>query len=215
MKVPLALASTLALIVSVAPAHAASSIQVTTSAQDGSGGCSLGEAIISANNDSNAHAPECVAGSGADTIVLPEKATLTMNGPVNDADNYLGATATPMISSTIVIEAAGAKIVHGGGPVPYRAFAVGEGGDLTIHEAHIKGFEVHGGNGGGGGGGGLGAGGAIYVHAGTLGVGWSTFEQNGAIGGNGSPGNFGAGGGGGGVGGDGGAAEHGGGGGGG
>jgi hypothetical protein len=90
-----------------------------------------------------------------------------------------------MVTSTIVIEAAGARILHGGGPVPYRAFAVGEGGDLTLHEIHVKGFEVHGGNGFSGGGGGMGAGGAVYVQGGALSVGWSTFEQNSALGGDG------------------------------
>ncbi len=50
----------------------------------------------------------------------------------------------------------------------------------------MKGFAVKGGNGAGGGGGGLGAGGAIYVRGGTLTVEKSTFEGNGAVGGNGS-----------------------------
>jgi len=47
------------LTVTVGPAHAATTIDVTTTAQDGSGGCCLSEAIIAANTDSNAHAPEC------------------------------------------------------------------------------------------------------------------------------------------------------------
>jgi hypothetical protein len=220
----------LLLTVAVRSAHAAGLIYVTTTAQEinDNAECSLQEAIYSANLDA-AKAPDpanlgdpnafittgCAAGSGADVIVLPEKATFVMTGPAGDVNSYTGATATPMVTSTIVIEAVGSKIQHGGGPVPYRAFAVGSGGDLTIHEAHIKGFEVHGGNGADGGGGGLGAGGAIYVQAGALSVGWSTFEQNGALGGDGSGGNFGGGGGGGGLGGNGGAGPSGGGGGGG
>jgi hypothetical protein len=211
--------------------QADSIISVTTLDQEvnGDSDCSLQEAIYAANLDASkapdpAHlqdpsafvATGCAAGSGADTIVLPVAGTFTMQAPIDDPDNYLGPTATPIVLSSIVIEANGARIQHGGGTVPYRAFAVGfPGGDLTIHEAHIKGFEVHGGNGAAGGGGGLGAGGAIYVYHAALSVGWSTFEGNGALGGNGSDGNFGGGGGGGGLGGNGGGAENGGGGGGG
>ena len=191
--------------------------------------CSLQEAIYAANRDANT-APDpanlgdldafittgCAAGSGDDTILLPAGATFTMQGPVADVLNYVGATATPMVSSTIESEGAGAKVQHGGGTVPYRAFAVGAGGNLTLHEIHIKGFEVQGGDGADGGGGGMGAGGAVFVHGGTLGIGWSTFEQNGALGGDGSNGNInGGGGGGGGLGGDGGEGPSGGGGGGG
>lgn len=220
----------LSLMAFVPGVHAGTSILVTTPDQgiNSDSDCSLQEAIYAANLDANKapdpahlHDPSafittgCLAGSGADTIVLPVGGIFTMQAPVDDPDNYLGPTATPIVLSTIVIEANGARIQHGGGLVPYRAFAVGAPGDLTIHEAHIKGFEVHGGNGAAGGGGGLGAGGAIYVHHAALSIGWSTFETNGARGGNGSNGNFGGGGGGGGVGGDGGSAEFGGGGGGG
>jgi hypothetical protein len=208
-----------------APAvRAAGTITVTTNVQSVNDDteCSLQEAIYAANRDAST-APDpanlgdldafittgCAPGSGDDTIYLPAGATFTMQGPVADVLNYVGPTATPMVSSTIVIEAVGAKVQHGGGTVPYRAFAVGDGGNLTLHEIHVKGFEVHGGNGTDGGGGGMGAGGAVFVHGGTLGIGWSTFEQNGALGGNGSDGNFGGGGGGGGIGGNGGAGPSG------
>src|SRR4029079_9104045 len=177
------------------------------------GECSLIEAMYSANGDSNflpdPHNPGhffdtgCVDGSGDDTIMLPVGATFTLASVVEGLSNYLGPTGTPYVTSTIVIEARGSTIRHSGSdPVLYRAFSVAEGGDLTIHEATIKGFTARGGDGAGGGGGGLGAGGAIYVHHGRLGVGWTTCEGNGAIGGNGSSGNTGgAGGGGGGIGG--------------
>ncbi|HEX5148386.1 MAG TPA: choice-of-anchor Q domain-containing protein, partial [Candidatus Limnocylindrales bacterium] len=189
--------------------------------------CSLQEAIWAANLDASkapdpAHLGDpnafittaCAAGSGADVIELPANGLFTTTGPVLDPDNYTGPTATPIVLSTIAIEARGSHIQHGG-TADYRAFAVGYGGNLTIHEAWISGFEVHGGNGAAGGGGGLGAGGAVYVHAGSLSVGWTTFSGNGALGGNGSNGNIGGGGGGGGLGGNGGPGEHGGGGGGG
>ena len=227
----LAFIALLALTASVTTARAAATITVTTTAPgvNSDAECSLQEAIYAANLDAS-KAPDpaalgdpdafittgCAAGSGDDSIVLPTKGVFTMEGPAADVLNYLGPTATPMVSSTITIEAAGSRIQHGGGPVGYRAFAVGTGGNLTIHEANIKGFEVQGGDGVDGGGGGMGAGGAIYVQNGVLSVGWSTFEQNGALGGDGGNGNInGGGGGGGGIGGDGGAGPSGGGGGGG
>jgi uncharacterized repeat protein (TIGR02543 family) len=102
-------------------------------------------------------------------------------------------------------------------PEYFRAFAVGSTGHLTIKNAYVRGFVTHGGNGGfiatqrdfvhdvdvfrneQGGGGGMGAGGAIFVHAGGLLVEACTFEGNGAIGGDGagSVGHTGGGGGGG------------------
>ena len=90
-----------------------------------------------------------------------------------------------------------------------RAFAVASTGDLTIRDAYIKGFVAKGGNGANGGGGGMGAGGAIYVKgSGSLTIDSSTFEHNGAIGGNGSIFNGASGGGGGGMGGNGGAGGN-------
>jgi hypothetical protein len=42
------------------------------------GQCSLVEAIVNANNDAATH-PDCAAGSGADTIVLPANANITLS----------------------------------------------------------------------------------------------------------------------------------------
>src|SRR5262245_43122986 len=57
----------------------AATITVTTNnpniASDGQ--CSLIEAIVNANNDAATH-PDCPAGSGADTIVLPANANVTL-----------------------------------------------------------------------------------------------------------------------------------------
>ena len=182
----LALVGVVGLTVSVEPAYSASVINVTTTAPNGTGGCSLSEAITAANTD--ASVDDCTAGSGADTIVLPAAATFVMSAPYDDYANYTGPTATPMVTSEITIEARGATIQHGGGVDAYRAFAVGDSGSLTIKEAYIKGFEVQGGDGNDGGGGGMGAGGAVYVHGGSLTVEQSTFEQNGALGGDGGDG---------------------------
>jgi hypothetical protein len=199
--------------------HAGSVIAVTTTEQKigGPGGCSLQEAILAANHDSSSFtAPgndavvintACAAGNGDDIIVLAP-GTYPMTNVVDDADNEMGATATPKITSPMIIEGRGALLMRFS-LAPMRAFAVGEGGSLDLREVHVQGFAARGGNGARGGGGGMGAGGAIFVHGGTLLVQWSTFEGNTATGGNGSTGNQfdGAGGGGGGIGGSGGLPE--------
>ena len=187
-----ALASCLAMVLSpmaiVPAARAASVITVDTTAQEvnNNAACSLQEAIYSANLDANL-APDpadpggvgfvttgCTPGDGADTIVLPAGAIFSIARPVDDIDNPVGPTGTPVIYSTIVIEGNGA-ILQRTGTDPYRAFAVagdleqvaGTGG-LTIRNLHIKSFFAKGGDGGQGGGGGLGAGGAIYVREASL-----------------------------------------------
>src|SRR5258708_36016579 len=86
----------------------------------GKGGCSLQEATYSANlrtnqavdhinpdGSDNLIATQCVPGTGNDTIVLPVGATFMMTtfAFVQDAHNYLGPTATPLIFSNITIEA--------------------------------------------------------------------------------------------------------------
>jgi hypothetical protein len=212
------------------PSTAGATIFVTTTNQKvGGPGCSLQEAIYSANFDDNKAidstnpdhfiTTECVKGNGDDTIVLPSGAIFQMSNIVDDAHNPLGPTATPLIFSNIVIEANGARIERTG-LANIRAFSVGFAsvdtnpggpphvvsgtGELRIRNVHIKNFKTRGGDGAGGGGGGMGAGGAIYLKDGELTVENSTFEGNSATGGNGSTGNliqffFAAGGGGGGL----------------
>jgi len=208
-----ALAVALLITFSFVCSAGAATISVTDPAvkpaqQVGGPGCSLVEAIYSANFDSNIAinttnpdhfiTTECEAGSGEDTIVLPSGGTFQMSSIVNDAYNYMGPTATPIIFSNIVIEANGALLQHAPNSIKFRLFSVGSAsvtlpggstasgtGTLTIRNAYIKGFTVKGGDGGSGGGGGMGAGGAIYVREGTLTVESCTFEGNGANGGNG------------------------------
>jgi hypothetical protein len=175
-------------------AHAHSVITVDSTSQEiGVPGCTLPEAILAANHDaSTVPLPAsnglnvdtgCVAGSGNDVIDLAPD-TYAFVDVVDDASNYVGPTATPIITSAVQIEGHGARIEHTGS-TNVRAFAV-LGGDLVLNEVHVKGFAARGGDGGElGGGGGLGAGGAIYVHDGSLLVQWSTFEANSATGGNG------------------------------
>ncbi len=184
-------------------------------------GCSLEEAIYSANLDNNVAVDSinsdgsdhfvttgCVPGNGDDTIVLPSRGDLVMNDFVQaDSHNPYGPTATPLITSNITIEANGATLEHQG-TVNFRAFAIGITGSLTLRNAHIKGFTVHGGNGSSGGGGGMGAGGAIFLETGSLTLENCTFEGNRAIGGDGGHYENGAGGGGGGLSGNGGASPN-------
>ncbi len=184
------------------------------------GGCSLQEAIYSANLNSNT-APDlfkddgsenliptqCVPGSpdGTDILVLPAGAVFLIDHPILDEHNPFGLTATPMVTSRIRIEANGSTFRYTG-TKNFRAFAVGSTGDLTISQAYVVGFMARGGDGRLGGGGGMGAGGAIYVKgSGSLTLEDSTFDRNGAIGGNGShyEAGFAGGGGGGGMGGSG------------
>lgn len=153
------------------------------------GGCSLQEAIYSANFDNNIAidainpdgtdhfiTTQCVPGSGDDTIILPTLATFVMSPIVDDGHNPFGPTATPIIFSTITLEVNGSRLVPAFGTPHFRAFAVGTAsitlpgggsisgtGNLTLRNAYVTLFTVKGGDGVGGGGGGLGAGGAIYV----------------------------------------------------
>lgn len=154
-----------------------------------------------------------------DTIVLQGGITYSFSRFWDgDAHNPFGPTATPIIFKSITIVGNGATLVWTGGGNS-RLFAVGfaiitpsDGvvtgttysgtGKLTLRHVYIKGFHVKGGDGADGGGGGLGAGGAIYVGkiAGSpsLTVENTTFDSNGATGGNGGSNTSGGGGGGGG-----------------
>jgi len=196
----------------VAPPTEANVIFVTTSQQKigGPGGCSLQEAILSANQDTSAFLAfgptgnevlinsACTAGSGDDIIVLPTGGALfPMNAIIDDANNPTGPTATPIITSTITIQGNGATLQWVNANLNARAFAVGTGGNLTLSHLFVTGFVAKGGDGAGGGGGGMGAGGAIYVEGGSLTVIACTFDRNAAVGGSGSPRREGGGGGGG------------------
>lgn len=177
----------------------------------GTGGCSLQEAIYSSvlhiSLDGGAHGvaidatdpdhfipTECAMGTGnGDTIILPVNGMFNLSESLDgDAYNYMGPTATPMIFSTMTIEAYGATLAWTG-KGNSRLFAIGQAtvttpngtvygiGNLTLRNAYIKGFHVKGGDGAGGG---LGAGGAIFVQNAALTVENSTFDSNSAIGGN-------------------------------
>ena len=182
----------------------AATIQVNTTQQGVTNGqCSLQEAIYASRFKSNTaigsidpevrYTTGCIAGTRDDTIVLPAGAVFTFDHfCYQDAYNETGPTATPEILTKITIEGNGATLQWKDiwGPGNSRLFTIGHPlafvPSLTLKNVYVKDFHIKGGNGGnGGGGGGLGAGGAIYVKTGSLTVENSTFENNGAVGGNG------------------------------
>jgi hypothetical protein len=195
----------------------AADIFVTTTEQrvSGGSGCSLQEAIYSANlhdnlsidgvnpdGSDNFVRTNCVPGTGNDTIVLPAGATFSYLAPIPDIHSHLGPATTPIIFSNITIEGNGATLSGGGrGVYSGHAFSVGTAsvalpngvasvvgtGSLTLRHLTFQEFLAKGGDGGGGGGGGMGAGGAIYVSGGQLTVENCTFVFNSAVGGDGGP----------------------------
>ena len=108
------------------------------------GQCSLIEAIVNANNDA-ATFPDCAKGNGADTIVLPTNANLTLSAIDN---NDLGATGLPLITSIVTIEGNGATIARQGSAPAFRLMAVGESGDLTLQRVTLSGGSSSGSGGG-------------------------------------------------------------------
>ena len=99
------------------------------------GQCSLIEAIVNANNDAATHA-DCAAGSGADTIVLPANANVTLT---NVSDNTYGPTGLPLITSRITIEGNGAVIARQGSAAAFGLMAVKNSGDLTLQSVTLSG----------------------------------------------------------------------------
>jgi hypothetical protein len=84
----------------------AATITVTTTnpniAADGQ--CSLIEAIVNANNDAPTF-PDCPAGSGADTIILPANANLTLTAAYAKYDQFGNfSVGLPPITSSITMK---------------------------------------------------------------------------------------------------------------
>ncbi len=137
----------------------AATITVTTNdpniASDGQ--CSLIEAIVNANNDA-ATFPDCAAGNGADTIVLPANANVTVSAAYASPWAYVGSTGLPVITSQITIEGNGATIA-GQGNVSSLTLIFVKGhtsvagapptpGDLTLQDVTLSGGRVGLGNNG-------------------------------------------------------------------
>jgi FG-GAP-like repeat len=117
---------------------AAATITVTTNnpniASDGQ--CSLIEAINNANDDA-ATFPDCAAGNGADTIVLPANANLTLSTVDNTTFGPLIPNGLPTINSRITIEGNGATIARQGSAPAFNLIIVS--GDLTLESLTLSG----------------------------------------------------------------------------
>jgi len=115
----------------------AATINVTTNvpiiAVDGR--CSLVEAIINANDDAATH-PDCTAGSGSDTIVLPGNSTHSVKTALG---SYYGASALPLITSAITIEGNGGRISRPKSKILFRLVTVTNSGDLTLRNVTLSG----------------------------------------------------------------------------
>jgi hypothetical protein len=98
------------------------------------GKCSLIEAIVNANRDARTHI-DCVAGAGADTIILPEHSQHTLKPQ----------EMLPNIWSKIVIEGHGATINRDSVKFEPRyvenLVVVTSAGDLTLNETTISGAD--------------------------------------------------------------------------
>jgi hypothetical protein len=125
----------------------AATITVTTNnpniASDGQ--CSLIEAIVNANSDAATHA-DCPAGSGADTIVLPANANVTLTD--SNATLYGSPIGLPVITSRINIEGNGAIIRRQDNAPDFGLMAVTFQGDLTLQSVTLSGGSSSGGGGG-------------------------------------------------------------------
>ena len=99
------------------------------------GGCTLIDAIGSANKDTAVGA--CQAGSGDDTIVLPKGSTQTLT-TVNNT-NVVGYNGLPAITSTITIQGNDATIRRAHDAPDFRIFYVDLGASLTLQETTVSG----------------------------------------------------------------------------
>jgi len=137
----------------------AATIIVTTSNPNivADGQCSLVEAILNANNDGGTHV-DCAAGSGADTIVLPTNANITLSnayGTLSYGTLYSRPVGLPPIASQITIEGNGAIIARQANAPDFGLIAVRgnfsfEGvpptpGDLTLQNVALSGGGTRGG----------------------------------------------------------------------
>ena len=110
----------------------AATITVTTNNPNivADGQCSLVEAIVNANNDAATY-PDCAAGSGPDTIVLPANANVMLsNAYVTLYSRPIGPTLSstplglPLITSQITIEGNGATVARQGNAPAFGLMAV-------------------------------------------------------------------------------------------
>jgi len=106
------------------------------------GVCTLRAAIRAAETDTSVSG--CVAGSGADTIVLPANETIILNQVDNNA---VGNNALPRITTVITIEGNHTVIRRGNNAPLMRLFDVGSSADtavLTLNQLTLSNGSVDG-----------------------------------------------------------------------
>ncbi len=109
------------------------------------GKCSLGEAIITANDtDDGRPISDCAAGNpgGADSIILPAGGIFTVTGVEHPSQKY-GATGLPWIESTVTIEGNGATIQRPFSADDFRLMAVSPTGNLDLKNVTLSGGYAH------------------------------------------------------------------------
>jgi hypothetical protein len=113
-------------------------LQVTTTAMPpaSDGACGLIEALENANDDAATHA-DCLAGSGADTVVLQPGATYV----ITDAFD-MSWSGLPEILSTVTISGNGATIKRDPTASAFRFFFVPVTGTLTLQELTLWGGDL-------------------------------------------------------------------------
>jgi hypothetical protein len=129
-----------ALLLALAQSASAATITVTTNVpdiNDGDGKCSLIEAIINANDDAATH-PDCAAGDGEDTIVLPKKAKFnsfvaTIKTPITIQGND-----STFVRTTLTVNASGDFNVDGISVLGGKLCFI-NAGVLTIENSKISG----------------------------------------------------------------------------
>ncbi|MGQ0593496.1 MAG: choice-of-anchor Q domain-containing protein [Gammaproteobacteria bacterium] len=103
-------------------------------------GCTLVEAITTANSDSPVGG--CTGGSGADTIVLAAGSTHTLMSPI--PDDSLGYSGLPLVTSPITIEGNGSTVRRENGAPDFRVFTVRRPGQLTLRSTTVSGGKLQG-----------------------------------------------------------------------
>ena len=119
------------------PLDVAASITVNTTSPgiNNDGACSIIEALENANADALVHA-DCVAGSGADVISLPDDAIVIFTTTHNTTG---GGNALPVITGTVTIFGNGATLVRDSNVAPsFRFFNVAATGNLTLRDLGMR-----------------------------------------------------------------------------
>ena len=121
-----------ALAVGTFSAQAATITVDDTSGTIGGGGCTIRDAFTAANTD--AAAAGCAAGSGADSIVLPSSATITLDTLDNSGINCL-----PLVDSNITIVGSGTTVRRSPTGDSCRLIEVTPTGSLTLQDTTLSG----------------------------------------------------------------------------